>query len=287
MQRLSALDYLESIDMSHFPTSAPSHPWASRRYRTLATMLLLCGTIGLGACSSPDPAVDTAAPSEEVTAAPEPSGNGDIKQSRRAEASFKRLANTSAKLYNSAYRTDWEKSAQQITRLQKIGDRIDTLSINRNSVIDSVDVEALLLQLTTLEDAIVAEQQVPAMVAANQLSQMGIQATQTVNPEAEYLPMAQLAHHGRQLELATLGPDGAPSGSLAPEQVEAMNQAAEQVIQAWDSLSAAAPGAVTADDAAALDDAVSQLRQAPVDDYSALARQIAVEAQNGMTNRRE
>ncbi|MGB3615797.1 MAG: hypothetical protein WBA10_18520 [Elainellaceae cyanobacterium] len=287
--------------MSHSSLRSSAQPWTALRHRAaIATALILCGILGLSACSSPDPAADSPSADSEAVA---PSDRG-TKQSPRPEASLKRLTNISAKLYDSAYKNDWQKAAQQFNRLQKVSDRIDMLSAD--GALEGIDVEAVLLQLDTLEEAVMAEQQVPAMVAANQLAQTGLQGTQTVNPGAKYLPMAQLAYYGRELELSALGPDGQPSGSLEPEKIETMNRAAEQVIQAWDGLAVAKDGMTTAPsgDAASgevntpsaaaadprtaeLENAVNTLRQAPVDAYPALARQIVVEAQKTMSNQRK
>ncbi|MEO0409036.1 MAG: hypothetical protein AAF289_16965, partial [Cyanobacteria bacterium P01_A01_bin.135] len=194
------------------------------RYRRMAVLLLLCGTVGLGACSAPETTTDPQAAGDPAAEAP--AGDRPEKKALQPDQAARRLTKLSSRLYESAYSTNWEQATQQFNRLQKLSDRIE-------SEAQGLDAAALQQQLDALEAAITAEQQVPTLVAANQLMETGLQASQSLEEAPRFLPAAQLAYQARQLELATLSPDGSGSD---PQNVETMEQAAQQVIQTWETM---------------------------------------------------
>lgn len=266
-------------------------------YRETAMALLLCTLLGVGACSSADPNAESSAPSEEATGEvgtdAEVTANTQGRQAKRADTTLSRLIDTSGKLYNSAYRNNWQKSAVQFNRLQEQSDRLDAFVLD--GVIEDIDIETLLVQLDTLEDALTDEQQISAMVTANEIVKTGLDAADTLGIEETSLQIAELAYYGRELELVAQSPEG----SSGPEQTEALTQAADQVIQVWDNLNAASLGSTESasagqaaeekpeqasesggkvDSATRVGRAVNQLRQSP-EDYAALARKIVVGSQ--------
>ena len=251
------------------------------RYRHLAA-LLLCGTIGIGACSNPEATAPEGRAPESTTQVGDAETPGEDDRPEKvltADKAARRLTRMSSKLYESAYSTSWEQATQQFNRLQKLGDRIEA---SEDGAAENIDVVALQQQIETLSEAIIAEQQVPAMVAANQLMETGLQAAEAAGETAKFLPAARLGYQARQLELAVLGPDDAD-----PQKQETIAQAAQQVIQTWETMSGgdtttadAAPSGA----AAKVDGAIAQLRQASVEEYPALARQIIDEAQKMMIN---
>lgn len=275
--------------------------------RRAAAAVLLCALMGVGACSS------STQPEAETTPAEVTSEGAVDNQQKKADAALNRLLDVSGKVYNSAYQNNWQRALTQFNRLQETGDRLDTLVAN--GTIEGIDVEAMLLQIDTLEDAITTEQQLPAMVAANTLAQTGLEAAAAIDLDATSIGVAELAYYGRELELVALGPDG--ESGTSPEDAETLKQAADQVIQAWDNLDAAALGATSgkltagtaeaseppaasegepqtgeaqanesegkpknkANSATRVGRAVNQLRQEPNEDYAAPARRIVVGSQ--------
>ncbi len=271
--------------------------------RGAAASLLLCALLSVSACSSPDPAGQETSSEVEADGGVD-AGDPQTKQARQASGTLKRLLDLSGKVYNSAYRNNWQKSASQFNRLQDLGDRLDNLVAS--GAVDGLDVEALLLQIDTLEDAIVSEQQIPAMVAANNLAETGLTAAQTLDPEGDFLDLAQFAYYGRQLEIVTFGLEGDAGTDIDPDETETLKQAADQVVQAWDtldtpeasstetpSLETDTPAAATApsggasseqpegevDTVTGVGTAVNQLRYAPNENYAALARRIVLGSQ--------
>lgn len=273
-------------------------------YREAAVALLLCTLLGVSACSSSDSSAGSSASSEDAveevdSGTAESAAVNQDKRTKRANTTLRRLIDISGKLYNSAYRNNWQKAAVQFNRLQEQSDRLDLFVAD--GVIEDIDIETLLVQLDTLEGALTDEQQISAMVAANEIVQTGLDAAETVDLGENALQMAELAYYGRELELVALSPEN----SAGPEQTEALKQAADQVIQAWDDLDAAALGSTKdssagqatgkqpdpassepsadepagkADNATRVGRAVNQLRQSP-EDYAPLARKIIVGSQ--------